>query len=883
MAKYDREDRLRQQNPGTVQPAARGDDIDLGDAMEIDLGDAVEFSDAAPAPPVTEGKAPSTGHTPESMARAQEVEEGNARTQRWAGAHDWARRHDAQVAEAQEQFYGELPEPSADWAVSVAEQAYERPIDAAVGFGQGITSNLLDELGAGAGARAYADVDWGAVERMERAQGQEFEAPTLSEMSDTGEDVVDEATSSAQEMSPELYDTAFGTGAVAQGLAVPMPSGAGIQGARGMLARPAISAAYGGGFTGLAGAGAAEEGHRMEGFAESAPTGLVYGLGFGVAGEGARTLARAPGALQAGGRRLQELGDDLRLSASGIRGPRALAEADQRFAPPLPPGGAPAGPHGGRRELARMLRERQVGDQILGVGPRVPTPHAALDHGVQASMDAGPRIGNPIRGPRHLGETEMELDAMGAYVDRQRIADEIQRAAGHERGFAGSAYDAVREHLADPIRGGNPAAITAARAEAQQLAERAAELNASAIRAQAVGSESAEVLAREYEAANRAAQQAEQRLQSVIQANSPGPMRFSAGHQQRQMIQRGEWPGVPEQYVQQASDIINQHLVRAAQAVETRGAAQAPVNMGMMADRVAATLQADGASPAVIEQITNHLRSQPSVPVSQIQSFLQRFRQNMAPPAAAGAGTQAGRRGARTPRVPVPPQYLSHVDDVIRGESDRVAQEWQDAYIDRYARERAAEQAEMAAQRGEAVDMDALIEQYRARGTPTRRWIEDNQEYTLGRYLTDYARPTASSGLDMGMAGALRRAATGSPGSLVEHELLSRISPMATDYLRGASARVVEGAAVGSQQLGGFLHRLLGENPQALGRFAQPLMQAARQGTGGVAAYHYQQAMRDQEYRDMLEENGISWSEEDGADPEVYDILTEGLTTEGEY
>jgi hypothetical protein len=211
------------------------------------------------------------------------------------------------------------------------------------------------------------------------------------------------------------------------------------------------------------------------------------------------------------------------------------------------------------------------------------------------------------------------------------------------------------------------------------------------------------------------------------------------------------------------------------------------------------------------------------------------------------------------------------------------------------ARERAAQMPQIAPEildGGESAlrgEMDQMVQRSRAAQgldqpttPPGQRWEEVNREYTLGRYLRDRVGADAPGGggaqQGLARAQAVRGLMSGNPGAFIEQEALAHITPVASGFARGVYARGAEGLAAGTGSLAQRLERAVGADPARFGRFADGIRDAATRGPAEVAAYHYQQSMRDAEYQQMLEENDFLWNDEDGTDPEIYDILSEGLT-----
>jgi hypothetical protein len=884
-------------------PKPPTDDLDLGDAFEMDLGDAFEIDEPESGVDL-DVKPPPRAPTPESLPRQQAAEDLAASRAWWAPAHEWARG----VDRAGRTLGG--PSFDTDPIVSMVQQAVDRPQDAAVGAAQGATFDFLDEILGGL-AQGYGTSD---ATYLARLGSDEVDLPDPERQREVGllaDMAVDEATTDAQQMSPELYDLAYGAGATGTAMATGsvLPAGAGIQGVRGVVARPAIAAAYGAAEAGLGGAGRAQEGERLEGFAEAAPIGALYGGLGGVGGEILQGAMRSPGAMEGVTDTLQRHADDSRLSSSGIRGPQALREADQRFAPDIDVAEGTPNPQAGRRELARILREGHIGENALGI----PTAQGVQDRGIEMVMETGPQVGNPLRGPSHMGVVESQLDALGAHVDMGEIADDIERSVAHEAQLrAGSAQRSVRA-LADQVRGVDSEALQVARTEADQLTRRAQELTAASRQAEAnlaalpevvagpdipetVAQEAArsragvaarvEVMLAEAEQARMVADAAIERANTLARGATGGPVRFSAGHMQRQAFQQRDFPGVPEVYLQRAADIVNEHLDEAARAVPTRmlDASGASINLGMMADRLASELTAEGIDPAVVDQLTRAMRRRGSVPVGQAQQFIRNLQAEMAPPSPGNATPV--RRPGRQARVEVPPELVTRAGDMVSQEGDRVSQEWVQSAAERYAREQVDMEAQRLVREGQLVteaDYNRMLQEAIELGPPWQQWTDLNREYGLGRYLMEHASPLAhGGGPQAGLArmAAARSMFTGNPMPMLEQEALGAMTPMLMQQVRGAGTRLLEGAASGSRGLTTTLRRVIGTNPDALGPYARPLMDAMAQGEGAVAAYHYQQSMRDQEYRDMMDRAGIGAEGEDGVDPAVYDILTEGLTTE---
>jgi hypothetical protein len=162
-------------------------------------------------------------------------------------------------------------------------------------------------------------------------------------------------------------------------------------------------------------------------------------------------------------------------------------------------------------------------------------------------------------------------------------------------------------------------------------------------------------------------------------------------------------------------------------------------------------------------------------------------------------------------------------------------------------------------------------------------WRGLNEDYSLGAHVLQHGPygQGASVGMEIGEGNAVRQALGGDPTALARLHATRAATGLVRDVGRGAYTRLAEGAATGMTNIAERLSSVAASHPERLGPYAVEIARVARQGSQAMAAYHYQHAMSDPDYRAMLEENGLGM-EDTGEDPAVYDTLTEGLT-EGEF
>jgi hypothetical protein len=317
---------------------------------------------------------------PEVMARAQAAEDHNRRQGR---VRDVLYPEDDGSIDAAIRESG-AADPYRQLA-HAGYEAIENPEDFSIGAAQGFMSNMFDDAVSGlAGAyegdpSAFVGGESSGMLRMARPDmfGDE---ESIDRVRTEVDDEVDQRIATAQERSPAGYGAGHAAGGLAQAAAVPIPGVSGLPWYARLGGHTLEAATMGG----LGAAGDAEDGERLDAFGEGALEAAPYGLlGFGL-GTAGDMMSRSPGATRGMAEFAGRQGDDARLDASGIRGPAARRQLDERY------GGAGVG----RREFARELRERHVGERF-----GIPMPGPALDDAFEMRASVGPDIGNPLAGP----------------------------------------------------------------------------------------------------------------------------------------------------------------------------------------------------------------------------------------------------------------------------------------------------------------------------------------------------------------------------------------------------------------------------------------------------------------------------------------------------
>lgn len=717
-------------------------------------------------------------------------------------------------------------------AAQTAMEGYDHP-EALMGAYQGMMGNWGDEDGGLMAEAGAADPTYGLGVDGAMMLPLGFEQPSQDEVAEAGADATDYIRTTdqeAREAAPNAYGAAYAGGALAQTAAVPMPSTAGMPWYIRLLGGTLQGEAQGA----LAASGAADEGDRLTAAQEGAQVGGAWGLGGAVAGEGLQAAFRAPGAMRGAGESLGRHADRMRLSQSGVRGPGAIQAADRTFAE----GG---GFGSGRHALAEELRSRGHGE-VAGI----PMPGQSFEDTLELLNTAGPEIGNPLRGTEHMGDVERQLDAAGAHVDMNRVADEIIRRSAHEESIgAGGARDAVVD-FAEQLRG-RPRRVPLA-------------------------TERYDPEAQAYGAASGTPRYAEVPANPIV--------RFSAAHRQRQALQQREFPGVPQQYIDMADEVLSREMASAAQAADIQAleTAGATIDLVRIADDVEQSMRTAGERPEAIAALVGPLREQGAVPLGQGRAVQSRLLRDIR------ARQLAARQAAG--------QVVGPDTAIPEGASPRVRAA-AEARLARRAAERQVAEASQVPIPGRYVQavqeaIDGQVQEALGSAGPglADQWGDLNRTYSLGRFMLQHGRAADAAGSGGGMmigeGQAMRDALAGDPRAIMRMEATRHGARLGRDIAGGLWTRGAEAGSRTMVNVADALQGMLGSNPERLGPYAQDIAREAARGPAQLAAWHYQQAMRDQAYRDWLAEQGLGGTGED-ADTEPYDFLTQGLTAEDIY